>query len=111
MDSRPSKFNRNSLLEPDPVTLSVIVDPEIDGGPPLSEIFSLLEIIVASTLLLFLLAPCFLLVDFAVVILVVPWPELVSRCHSFIGGLEFAERILIDGCLFVELDSVWNVFV
>ena len=86
------------MIKPIPVTLSVIADPAIDGGP-LSAIFSLLAMIVVTTLL-FLLDACFLLVDFAAVFVAVP------RCHSFIGGLEFADRILIDGCLFVEFNSV-----
>ena len=80
------------------MTLSVIADPAMDGGP-LSVIFSLLAMIVVTTLL-FLLDAYFLLVDFAAVFVAVP------RCHSFIGGLEFAEPILIDGCLFVEFNSV-----
>ena len=81
-----------------PVAWSVIADPAIDGGP-LSAIFSLLAIIVVTTLV-FLFAAGFLLVDFAAAFVAVP------RCHSFIGGLEFADRILIDGCLFVEFNSV-----
>ena len=86
------------LLKPVPVAWSVIVDPAIDGGP-LSAIFSLLAIIVV-TILLFLFAACVLLVDFGAAFVTEP------RCHSFIGGLEFADRILIDGCLFVEFNSV-----
>ena len=54
------------FLESSPVTLSVIVDPAIEGGPLSAAIFSLLAMSVVTTLL-FLFDVCFLLVDFAVV--------------------------------------------